>query len=34
MSDNGDYQEFVEEAIKWIINKIDSLTDELNMLEA
>ena len=34
MSDNGNYQEFVDEAIKWIENKIDTLTNELDMLEA
>lgn len=34
MSDNNNYQEFVDEAIKWIENKIDKLTDELDMLEA
>lgn len=33
MSDNN-YQEFVDEAIKWIKNKIDKLTEELDMLEA
>lgn len=34
MSDNNNYQEFVDEAIKWIENKIDKLTEELDMLEA
>lgn len=34
MSDNNNYQEFVDEAIKWIENKIDKLTKELDMLEA
>ena len=34
MSDNGNYQEFVDEAIKWIIDKINTLTNELKMLEA
>lgn len=34
MSDNGNYQEFVDEAIKWIKDKINTLTDELKMLEA
>lgn len=34
MSDNGNYQEFVNEAIKWIKNKINTLTNELKMLEA
>ena len=34
MSDNEDYQEFVDEAIDWIENKIDKLTEELDMLEA
>lgn len=34
MSDNGNYQEFVDEAIKWIKDKINTLTNELKMLEA
>lgn len=34
MSDNNNYQEFVDEAIKWIENKIDKLTEELDMLKA
>lgn len=34
MSDNGNYQEFVNEAIKWIKDKINTLTNELKMLEA
>lgn len=34
MSDNGNYQEFVDEAIKWIKDKIDTLTSELDMLNA
>lgn len=34
MSDNEAYQEFVDEAIDWIENKIDKLTEELDMLEA
>ena len=34
MSDNGNYQEFVDEAIKWIEDKINTLTNELNMLKA
>lgn len=34
MSDNGNYQEFVDEAIKWIKDKINALTNELKMLEA
>lgn len=34
MSDNGNYQEFVDEAIKWIKDKIDTLTTELDMLNA
>ena len=34
MSDSGNYQEFIDEAIKWIENKIDTLTNELDMLEA
>lgn len=34
MSDNGNYQEFVNEAIKWIEDKISTLTNELKMLEA
>ena len=34
MSDNNNYQEFVDEAIKWIENKIDKLTEEIDMLEA
>lgn len=34
ISDNNNYQEFVDEAIKWIENKIDKLTEELDMLEA
>ena len=34
MSDNGNYQEFVDEAIKWIKDKISTLTNELDMLKA
>lgn len=34
MSDNGNYQEFVDEAIKWIKDKINTLTNELDMLKA
>lgn len=34
MSDSGNYQEFIDEAIKQIENKIDTLTNELDMLEA
>ncbi len=34
MSDSGDYQEFVEEAIKWVEDKINTLTNELDMLKA
>ena len=34
MSDNGNYQEFVDEAIKWVEDKINTLTNELKMLEA
>ena len=34
MSDNGNYQEFVDEAIKWIEDKINTLTNELDMLKA
>lgn len=34
MSDNGNYQEFVDEAIKWVENKINTLTNELDMLKA
>lgn len=34
MSDNGNYQEFVDEAIKWIGDKISTLTKELDMLKA
>ena len=34
MSDNGNYQEFVNEAIKWVKDKINTLTNELKMLEA
>lgn len=34
MSDKGNYQEFIDEAIKWIKDKIDTLTNELDMLEA
>ena len=34
MSDSGNYQEFIDKAIKWIENKIDKLTEELDMLEA
>ena len=34
MSDNGNYQEFVDEAIKWVEDKINTLTNELNMLKA
>lgn len=34
MSDNGNYQEFVDEAIKWVENKINTLTKELDMLKA
>lgn len=34
MSDKGNYQEFIDEAIKWIEDKIDTLTNELDMLEA
>lgn len=34
MSDNGNYQEFVDEAIKWIKDKINILTNELKTLEA
>ena len=34
MSDNGNYQEFVNEAIKWIEDKINTLTNELDMLKA
>lgn len=34
MSDNGNYQEFVNEAIKWIKDKINTLTNELKMLES
>ena len=34
MSDNGNYQEFVNEAIKWIKDKINTLTNELDMLKA
>ena len=34
MSDNGNYQEFVDEAIKWVEDKISTLTNELDMLKA
>ena len=34
MSDNGNYQEFVDEAIKWVEDKINTLTKELDMLKA
>ena len=34
MSDNGNYQEFVDEAIKWVEDKINTLTNELDMLKA
>lgn len=34
MSDNGNYQEFVDEAIKWIEDRINTLTNELDMLKA
>lgn len=34
MSDNGNYQEFVNEAIKWVEDKINTLTKELDMLKA
>lgn len=34
MSDNGNYQEFVNEAIKWVEDKINTLTNELDMLKA
>ena len=34
MSDNGNYQEFVDEAIKWVEDKINILTKELDMLKA
>lgn len=34
MSDNGNYQEFVDEAIKWVEDKISALTNELDMLKA
>lgn len=34
MSDNGNYQEFVDEATKWVENKISTLTNELDMLKA
>ena len=34
MSDNGNYKEFVEEAIKWVEDKINTLTNELDMLKA
>ena len=34
MSDNGNYQEFVDEAIKWIEDKINTLNNELDMLKA
>lgn len=34
MSDNGNYQEFVDEATKWIEDKISTLTNELDMLKA
>lgn len=34
MSDSGNYQEFVDEAIKWIEDKINTLTNELDMLKA
>ena len=34
MSDKGNYQEFIDEAIKWIKDKIDTLTNELDMLKA
>lgn len=34
MSDNSNYQEFVDEAIKWVENKINTLTNELDMLKA
>ena len=34
MSDNGNHQEFVDEAIKWVEDKINTLTNELDMLKA
>ena len=34
MSDNGNYQEFIDEAIKWVEDKINTLTNELDMLKA
>ena len=34
MSDNGNYQEFVDEAIKWVEDNINTLTNELDMLKA
>lgn len=34
MSDSGNYQEFIDEAIKWVENKINTLTNELDMLKA
>lgn len=34
MSDKGNYQEFIDEAIKWIEDKMDTLTNELDMLKA
>ena len=34
MSDNSNYQEFVDEAIKWVEDKINTLTNELDMLKA
>ncbi|MCI6506398.1 MAG: hypothetical protein MR996_08600 [Ruminococcus sp.] len=34
MSDNGNYQEFVNEAIKWVEDKINTLTKELDILKA
>ena len=34
MSDNGNYQEFVDEAIKLVEDKINTLTNELDMLKA
>ena len=34
MSDNGNYQEFVDEAIKLVEDKINTLINELDMLKA